>query len=74
MTRQQMLKKLVPPSTRRLQPAVQPDPGASLIQERHTPLVEALVHPDESYRRAAVEHVVRTCIPALAALEDVREG
>jgi hypothetical protein len=28
-------------------------------------LVEALVHPDESCRRAAVEHIVRTCIPAV---------
>jgi hypothetical protein len=74
MTRQQMLKKLVPPSPRRLQPAVQMDPGELLIQERLTPLVEALVHPDEPYRRDAVEHVERTCIPALAALEDVREG
>jgi hypothetical protein len=36
-----------------------------LIQERLTPLVEALVHPNESCRRAAVEHVVRTCIPAV---------
>ena len=74
MTPRQMLKKLVPRAPRRPKPPGQPDPGASLIQERHTPLVEALVHPDESYRRAAVEHVVRTCIPALAALEDVREG
>jgi hypothetical protein len=48
-----------------LQPAVQPDPGESLIQEKLTPLIEALVHPDEPYRRAAVEHVLRTCIPAL---------
>jgi hypothetical protein len=30
-----------------------------------TPLVEALAHPDETCRRAAVEHVVRTCIPAV---------
>src|SRR5262249_25816207 len=45
----------------------QPDPGESQIQERLTPLVEAVVHPDESCRRAAVEHVVRTCIPALVA-------
>jgi hypothetical protein len=66
MTRQQMLKKLVPPTPRRLQASVQPDPGESLIQERLTPLVEALVHPDETYRRAAVEHVVRTCIPAVS--------
>jgi hypothetical protein len=36
-----------------------------VIQERLTPLVEALVHPDESYRRAAVEHVLRACIPAV---------
>jgi hypothetical protein len=65
MTRQQMLKKLVPRAPRRPQPPGQPDPGESVIQERLTPLVEALVHPDESCRRAAVEHVVRTCIPAL---------
>jgi hypothetical protein len=74
MTRQQLLKKLVPPSPRRLQPAVQPDPGELLLQERLTPLVEALVHPDESCRRTAVGYVLRTCIPALAALEDVRGG
>ena len=74
MTRQQMLKKLVPPTPRPPKPPKQPDPGESLLRERLTPLVEALAHPDEPYRRAAVEHVVRTCIPALAALEDVREG
>jgi hypothetical protein len=44
---------------------VQTDPGESLIQERLTPLVEALVHPDEPYRRAAVKHVLRTCLPAV---------
>jgi HEAT repeat protein len=36
-----------------------------LIHERLNPLVEALTDPDESRRRAAVEHVVRTCIPAV---------
>jgi hypothetical protein len=46
-------------------PPRQPDPGESLIQERLTPLVEALVHPDETCRRAAVEHVVRACLPAV---------
>jgi hypothetical protein len=65
MTRQQMLKKLVPRAPRRPKPPGQPDPGESLIQEKLTPLIEALVHPDESCRRAAVEHVVRTCIPAV---------
>jgi hypothetical protein len=62
-----------------LQPAVQPDPGESLIQEKLTPLIEALVHPDESYRRAAVEHVVRACIPAvigrlIGRLADLLDG
>ena len=79
MTRQQLLKKLVPPSPRRLQPAVQPDPGELLLQERLTPLVEALVHPDESCRKAAVEHVVRACIPAvigrlIGRLADLLDG
>jgi hypothetical protein len=65
MTRQQMLKKLVPPTPRRPKPTGQPDPGESLLLERLTPLVEALVHPDESCRKAAVEHVLRACIPAV---------
>ena len=65
MTPRQWLKRLVPQAPRRLQPAGQPDPGESVIQERLTPLVEALVHPDESCRRAAVGHVVRTCLPAV---------
>jgi len=65
MTPRQWLKRLVPPTPRRQKPPGQPDPGESLLQERLTPLVEALVHPDESYRRAAVEHVVRTCLPAV---------
>src|SRR5262249_41485597 len=43
----------------------QPDPGESLIQKKLNPLVEALVHPDESCRRTAVEEVRRTCIPAV---------
>jgi hypothetical protein len=67
MTRQQMLKKLVPPTLQRPQPPKQPSPGEWLIQEKLTPLVEALVHPDESFRWAAVEHVVRICVPALVA-------
>ena len=45
MTRQQMLKKRVPRAPRRPKPPKQLDPGESLIQERLTPLVEALVHP-----------------------------
>jgi hypothetical protein len=36
-----------------------------LLQEKLTPLIEALVHPDESCRRAAAAHVVRTCLPAV---------
>jgi hypothetical protein len=66
MTRQQLLKKLVP-QTPQWQPSTQPGPSELLIQEKLAPLVEALTHPDESYRRAAVEHVLRTCLPALAA-------
>jgi hypothetical protein len=65
MTPRQWLKKLVPQAPRRPKPPKQTDPGASLLQDKLTPLVEALVHPDESYRRAAVEHVVRACIPAV---------
>src|SRR5262249_61077884 len=42
-----------------------PDRGESLLQEKLTPLVGALVPPDEPCRQAAVEHVVRTCIPAV---------
>jgi hypothetical protein len=68
MMPRQLLKKLVPPAPRRPKtPTKQPDPCESLIQERLTPLVQALVHPDESCRRVAVEYVVRTCIPALVA-------
>jgi hypothetical protein len=65
MTPKQWLKRLAPQAPRRLQSAVQPDPGESLIQEKLTPLIEALVHPDESCRRAAVEHVLRACVPAV---------
>jgi hypothetical protein len=65
MMPRQTLKKLVPQAPRRQKTPGQPDPGESLIQERLTPLVEALVHQDEPYRRAAAEHVVRTCIPAV---------
>jgi hypothetical protein len=36
-----------------------------LIHERLTPLVEALTDPDEACRRAAIEQVRRTCIPAV---------
>jgi hypothetical protein len=41
--------------------------------------VEALAHPDEPRRRAAVAHVLRTCLPALVArlierLVDLLEG
>jgi hypothetical protein len=65
MTRQYLRKSLYVEPAKRPQPPKQPDPGESLIQEKLTPLIEALVHPDESYRRAAVEHVVRACIPAV---------
>src|SRR5262245_48382530 len=65
MTPRQWLKRLAPPAPRRPKPPGQPDPGESLIQEKLTPLIEALVHPDEPYRRAAVEHVLRTCMPAV---------
>jgi hypothetical protein len=65
MTPRQWLKRLVPRAPRRPKPPRQPDPGESLIQERLTPLVEALTDPDEPYRRAAVVHVLRTCIPAV---------
>src|SRR5262245_13426902 len=65
MTPRQWLKLLVPQAARRPKPTKQPDPGESLIQEKLTPLIEALVHPDEPYRRAAVEHVLRACIPAV---------
>jgi hypothetical protein len=65
MTPRQWLKRLVPQAPRRPKPPRQPDPGESLIQERLTPLVEALVHPDESCRRAAVEHV-SALMPLLA--------
>jgi hypothetical protein len=43
----------------------QPGPGEALVQGLLTPLVEALAHPDESCRRAAFEHVLRTCLPAV---------
>ena len=66
MTRQQLLKKLVP-QTPQWQPSTQPGPSELLIQEKLTPLVEALTHPDESCRKAAVQHVLRTCLPALVA-------
>jgi hypothetical protein len=59
------MKRLVPPTPRRPKPIRQPDPVESLIQEKLTPLIEALVHPDESCRRAAVEHLLRTCLPAV---------
>jgi hypothetical protein len=65
MTRQYLRKSLYVEPAKRPKPPGQPDPGESLIQERLTPLVEALAHPDESCRRAAVEHVVRTCIPTV---------
>src|SRR6516225_1162446 len=65
MTPRQWLKRLVPQAPRRPKPPRQSDPGESLIQERLTPLVEALTDPDESCRRAAVEHVLRTCIPTV---------
>jgi hypothetical protein len=65
MTRRDLRKSLyVEPAKRPLQPE-QPDTSELLIQEKLTPLIEALVHPDESCRRAAVEHVLRTCIPAV---------
>ena len=62
MMQRQTLKKLVPQAPPRPKA---PSPGEWLIQERLTPLIEALVHLDEPYRRAAVEHVVRTCLPAV---------
>src|SRR5262250_2308047 len=65
MTRQYLRKLPYVEPAKRPKPPGQPDPGESLIQERLTPLVEALVHPDESCRRAAVEHVLRACIPAV---------
>jgi hypothetical protein len=65
MTRQDLRKPLYVEPAKWPKPPRQPDPGESLIQEKLTPLVEALVHPDESCHRAAVEHVVRTCIPAV---------
>jgi hypothetical protein len=67
MTPRQMLKRLVTQLPQRPQSPPQPDTNELLIQERITPLVEALAHPDESCRKAVVEHVVRTCIPALVA-------
>ena len=65
MTPRQWLKRLAPQAPRRPQRPKVLGPGTSLIQEKLTPLIEALVHPDESCRRAAVEHVVRACIPAV---------
>jgi HEAT repeat protein len=35
------------------------------IQKALKPLLEALTDPEESCRRAAVEHVLSTCIPAV---------
>jgi hypothetical protein len=49
-----------------------PDPSESLIQEKLTPLVEALTDLDESRREAAVEHVVLNCLPALVTRLIVR--
>jgi hypothetical protein len=37
------------------------------VQEQLTPLVQALLNPDESRRRAVVEHVLRACLPAVVA-------
>src|SRR5262249_6550242 len=34
------------------------------IQAALTPMVEAMTDPDEARRQAAVEHVLRACIPA----------
>src|SRR5262249_26148184 len=65
MTSRQWLKRLAPPAPRRPKPPKQPDPGELLIQEKLTPLVETLVHPDDSCRRAAVVHVLRAFIPAV---------
>ena len=65
MTPRQWRKRLVPPSPRRPKLPKRLDPGESLIQERLTPLVEALTDPDESCRRAAVEHV-SALMPLLA--------
>ena len=67
MTRHQLLKRLVPPTPKSLPPPKQPDPSESLLQEKLTPLVQALAHPDEPCRRAAVEHVMRNRVPALIA-------
>jgi hypothetical protein len=67
MTSRQWLKRLVPPAPRRPQRSKEPSPSELLIQERSTPLVEALTALDEPCRRATVEHVLRTCIPALVA-------
>jgi hypothetical protein len=65
MTRRDLRKPLYVEPAKRPKPTGQPDTGESLIQEKLTPLVEALVHSDESCRRAAVGHVLRTCIPAV---------
>jgi hypothetical protein len=65
MTRQDLRKPLYVEPAKWPKPPGQPDPGESVIQGRLTPLVEALVHPDEPCRRAAVGHVQRTCLPAV---------
>jgi hypothetical protein len=41
---------------------------ARLIQERLTPLVEAVTLPDEGFRKAAVKSLLRTCVPAVLGL------
>ena len=65
MTPRQLLKRLAPPTPRRPRPPKQPGPGEALVQGLLTPLVEALAHPNEPCRRAAVAHVLRTCLPAV---------
>ena len=37
------------------------------LQRRLTPLVQALTEPDEPQRRAAAEHVLQVCLPAVVA-------
>jgi hypothetical protein len=64
MMPRQLLNRLSPDLPK---PPKQPDPRAPLLQERLTPLVEALTDPDESRREAVVEFVVRKCLPALVA-------
>jgi hypothetical protein len=72
----QMVNRLVPQAPQRPKA---PSLSELMIQEKLTPLVEALAHPDEPYRRAAVEHVLRTCIPAvigrlIGGLVDLLDG